>query len=171
MVDTLNGLFRTVSPACETGISAADTRLPPRERCLCLVVAVVVLTLFGVATVLEPDRRGHGTHQQLGMPACGFVVLFGQPCPGCGMTTSWALLVRGRGFEAIQTNVGGVLLALGAGVIAGLSLMAAASGRWPQGTPSQMDGAAIFVGILLITVVDWTWRHGYDWAMEAWSRW
>ena len=34
-----------------------------------------------------------GTHQQLGLPPCNFVTLTGYPCPACGMTTSFALLV------------------------------------------------------------------------------
>ena len=29
------------------------------------------------------------------MPPCNFVLMTGKPCPSCGMTTSFALLVRG----------------------------------------------------------------------------
>lgn len=47
------------------------------------------------AMLVHPSPHGHGSHQQLGLPACPSVVLFGRPCPGCGLTTSFAALVRG----------------------------------------------------------------------------
>lgn len=47
------------------------------------------------AFVLRPSPRGHGTHTQLGLPPCPSILLFGRPCPGCGLTTSWARLLHG----------------------------------------------------------------------------
>ncbi len=52
--------------------------------------------VFATARGLEPDPRGHGTHEQLGLAPCGFLARTGRPCPGCGVTTSLALLARGR---------------------------------------------------------------------------
>lgn len=61
----------------------------------------VVIT--GLALYLKPDPAGHGTHTQLGLPPCPSMLFFGKPCPGCGMTTSFAHTVRfeiGPAFEA-----------------------------------------------------------------------
>ena len=35
---------------------------------------------------------------------CGFRNLTGQPCPGCGMTRSWAFLSQGQVAEAVQIS-------------------------------------------------------------------
>ena len=47
------------------------------------------------------------THTQLGMPPCNFVVMTGKPCPACGMTTSFALLVRGDVGASLRANWAG----------------------------------------------------------------
>jgi hypothetical protein len=69
------------------------------------------LTLFGVwlgitviGAVLTPNRHGHGTHQQLGLPPCPSVMLFDRPCPGCGLTTSFTATIHGRFAEAFQAH-------------------------------------------------------------------
>lgn len=89
-----------------------DQRLSWPMRCLSLLVAIFLLGLLITARYLEPDAAGFGTHQQLGLPACTSIVLFGANCPACGMTTSWAWVTRGEMFRAIQINAGGSLLAL-----------------------------------------------------------
>ena len=114
--------------------------------------------LLGVAVWLTPDRHGHGTHQQLGLPPCTFYVLFGRPCPACGMTTSWAWLVRGEVIEACRANVGGTLLA--ALAIAGVPwlLGSALRGRWLTRRPNDLTLAGLVGGMLLVTLVQWGWR-------------
>ncbi|MDR3687843.1 MAG: DUF2752 domain-containing protein [Fimbriimonas sp.] len=44
---------------------------------------------------LHPNKSGHGTHEQLGLPPCPSVLIFDRPCPGCGLTTSWTALIHG----------------------------------------------------------------------------
>lgn len=53
--------------------------------------ASLVLTL---ARVLRPAAAGFGTHRQLGLPPCPFMAVTGLPCPGCGLTTSFAHMAR-----------------------------------------------------------------------------
>lgn len=57
-----------------------------------------------VAIWLNPNPHGHGTHQQLGLPPCPSVLMFGRPCPGCGLTTSFTATVHGDIVHAFQAN-------------------------------------------------------------------
>ena len=82
------------------------------SRWLLLAWSLFLLGGFALAGMLEPDPRGFGTHQRLGLPPCTFRALCGIPCPSCGMTTSFAHLTRGHFAKAIEANVGGTLLAL-----------------------------------------------------------
>ena len=99
----------------------------------------------------EPSPPGYGTHQQLGLPPCTFWVLFGRPCPTCGMTTAWAHLMRGEWLDACRANAGGALLGLLA-MVAAPWLLGSADSR-PIGwalAPSERAAAWIsairFVG-------------------------
>ena len=79
-------------------------------------IAFVLVGVFTIAVSLDPYQGGEvwtdGTHQQLGLPPCNFKFLTGKPCPSCGMTTSFALLVRGDLWSSARANVVGTLLAL-----------------------------------------------------------
>ncbi len=60
------------------------------------------VTIIGAC--LNPDKSGHGTHQQLGLPPCPSVLLFDRPCPGCGLTTSWTAFIHGHFAEAFHAH-------------------------------------------------------------------
>ncbi len=82
-----------------------------------LIAAALLVTVFGIAIWLNPyDEEGHArrmeTHRQLGLPPCTFKELTGLPCPSCGMTSSFALLVRGDVMNSLRANAVGTLLAL-----------------------------------------------------------
>lgn len=81
-------------------------------RVLLLTWSLFLLGGFALAWRLEPDPRGFGTHERLGLPPCSFRALCGLPCPTCGMTTSFSHLTRGRLDQALAANAGGVALAL-----------------------------------------------------------
>jgi hypothetical protein len=82
-----------------------------------LLVALMVpwLAVFAVATQISPYEQGQarrmGTHMQLGLPDCSFKEWTGRPCPSCGMTTSFCLLIRGDVWHSLQANFAGTLLA------------------------------------------------------------
>ncbi|MBI1850834.1 MAG: DUF2752 domain-containing protein [Planctomycetes bacterium] len=65
--------------------------------------------MLSVARSLEPDPRGFGTHEQLGLPPCGFASQTGMPCPTCGMTTSFAHFARGHVVDALRSNAFGAV--------------------------------------------------------------
>ena len=95
----------------------------------------------------------------MGLPPCTVVVLFGQPCPACGMTTAWAHLVRGDGVNALRANAGGALLGILDLVAVPWLLLSAACGRWIGGwTPTSTAMAWAAVVVMLVTLVDWGLR-------------
>ncbi|NBO19844.1 MAG: DUF2752 domain-containing protein, partial [Proteobacteria bacterium] len=53
---------------------------------------------------LTPDARGLGTHEQLGLPPCGFYLWYGLPCPSCGMTTSWPHFLTRQNSEILDSQ-------------------------------------------------------------------
>ena len=80
-------------------------------------VLPAILFCFGAAVLtvaawLTPDPSGTGTHEQLGLPACGFLQRTGLPCPTCGYTTACALAAHGRIVAALRTQPAGATLAL-----------------------------------------------------------
>lgn len=77
---------------------------------------------------LTPDPRGHGTHEQLGMAACGWAAQ-GTPCPTCRVTTAATHLVQLHLLDAIRTQPFGAALA-GFGLwLAGVAAWCLARGR------------------------------------------
>jgi len=83
-----------------------------------LFMALGFSLVFAIAVWLNPYRedgtalRGE-THRQLGLPPCTFKVLAGLPCPSCGMTTSFSLLLHGDLWNSLRANAVGTMLALG----------------------------------------------------------
>ena len=68
------------------------------------------LALLITARSLEPDPRGFGTHEQLGLIPCCFHRWTGRVCPTCGATTALAHALRGNIADAATANLGGALL-------------------------------------------------------------
>jgi hypothetical protein len=71
---------------------------------------LIILCVFAVSLYLVPDRRGYGTHTQLGLPPCASKALLKISCPSCGMTTSFAWMSRGGVPQAFQANSFGPVL-------------------------------------------------------------
>jgi hypothetical protein len=103
---------------------------PPERLTLAGYVGGFVL-LSLVAWWLDPDPRGYGTHEQLGLPPCTTQLLFKLPCPFCGMTTAFALMVHGHPLQAFHCQPAGAAgyLLGAAGCVVGMAV--AAGGRYP----------------------------------------
>ncbi|MEM1185599.1 MAG: DUF2752 domain-containing protein [Planctomycetota bacterium] len=82
------------------------------ERLGGFAVAVACLAVLLIAAGLSAAPEGHGTHTQLGLPACGWATALGGPCPTCGMTTSFTCFADNRPAEAFATQPFGATLAL-----------------------------------------------------------
>jgi|GEM_PF-3243744 len=74
-------------------------------RKLCAMAFLAGTLVLILAALLKPDPRGYGTHQQLGLPPCITSMMLGvKRCPGCGLTTGFAHLVRGQITSAWASN-------------------------------------------------------------------
>ena len=109
--------FPVALPVERTSRHRATARTARLTRLSLLVVGALLAGVFGVAFWLNPyDANGQprtmATHTQLGLPPCNFVILAGRPCPSCGMTTSFALLVRGDIRGSLHANWAGTLIAV-----------------------------------------------------------
>ena len=94
-----------LDPVAESPVNPLVDRLTS----IVLVITAGVFVYFLLQ--VQPDPRGHGTHEQFGMRPCGWVVQYRQPCPTCGVTTSASHLVRLELFQAVKTQPFGTALA------------------------------------------------------------
>lgn len=90
-------------------------------------------------------------------------VLFGVPCPSCGMTTSWAHVMHGDLSAALGANVGGTLLAGLAAAATPWLLISAAANRWWAAAPRDRWLALLAGMVVAVTMVDWLWRLSRGW--------
>lgn len=113
---------------------------------------------LALACYLEPNPLNRGTHEQLGLPPCSMVVLFGHRCPACGMTTAWAYLVRAHWVDAYRANVGGTLLGILDLIAVPWLFVCAVRGRWLGWVPNANVLAWVIGAIMVVTLVDWGGR-------------
>jgi hypothetical protein len=88
---------------------------------------LAVLAILGL--FVDPDPRGFGTHERLGLPACKPMLWWNVPCPGCGVTTSVALAAHGRFWASIRNQPFGFIVALALPAFAAWCLWHALRGR------------------------------------------
>ncbi len=129
-----------------------------RGRALLTAWSLALISGFFVAYRLEPDPRGFGTHQRLGLPPCTIRAVFGVPCPSCGMTTSFANFTKGRCYEAARANAGGLVLALVSAALVPWCWLSAFYGRlcWVR-SPLRV-ATVILVLVSGIATIDWIVR-------------
>ncbi len=80
------------------------------QRVAWVILGAGAWATIAIARWLHPDARGFGTHQQLGLPPCAFTALTHVPCPGCGLTTSFAYMAHGHLLDAFRAHLMGPLL-------------------------------------------------------------
>lgn len=91
--------------------------------------ALAFALLVAFALWVEPDPRGFGTHEKLGLPPCAPMELWNVPCPGCGVTTAVALASHGHVVASFTTQPFGCVLALLVPVAFAWALACHARGR------------------------------------------
>ncbi len=127
-------------------------------RILLVVCALALVVVLVVARRLDPDPRGFGTHTQLGLPPCAFMVSTGRPCPTCGMTTSFAWFARGNLGNSWRANPAGSLLAPVCLALVPWLLAASVRGRPSPFASWELPLVGLAVAVVALTVFFWTLR-------------
>jgi hypothetical protein len=96
-----------------SGAPPVSARATRADRVLAAFIAAGILAVLTLAAGLRPDPSGMGTHQQLGLPPCGWIASMGMPCPTCGMTTAFADAATARPLASLAAQPMGTALAVG----------------------------------------------------------
>lgn len=128
------------------------------HRLLWSFIALGAAAVLAVAALVEPDARGYGTHQQLGLPPCGFRLLTGSLCPGCGLTTAFAYGIRGHWSMAASANPLGLLLFLIACACVPFGITGAARGWSVDEVIARFDLNRWALAVAACAVVVWIVR-------------
>ncbi len=123
-----------------------------------LAIAALSAAVLGVARMLTPDPRGFGTHTQLGLPACAFRQFTSLPCPGCGLTTAFAHMVRGELALALAANPLGVVLCMLTLIALPASLLAAALRLELYATLARLRGDRVALALAAFGLGQWLVR-------------
>jgi hypothetical protein len=99
-------------------------------RIWCTFVFVLCVAMLGVGLWLRPDSHGTGTHQELGLPPCGWYQAWGFPCMTCGCTTAVSHFSHGHLIASFLTQPFGFAVALLAAILVPLTLIGMATGKW-----------------------------------------
>lgn len=113
------------------------------------------LAVLITAAMLTPSGEGHGTHTQLGLPPCGFLVYTGYPCPGCGLTTSFSHMIRMQVGGAFAANPFGILLFLCTAAMVPLSILGIARKMPVIDTLDRLHAEKIAIGLSIVSIVVW----------------
>jgi uncharacterized protein DUF2752 len=133
-------------------------RVPPGQRLILFLNAGAVVLIYAIAVWLTPDPRGVGTHEQLGLPPCQTLALFGFPCPFCGMTTAFTHMARGQVWEAVRVQPAGALGFIGGGAFLIGCVVFALTGRWPAGVAAFPYRKPTWIAVLTLLAVAWTYK-------------
>ncbi|MBK8913430.1 MAG: DUF2752 domain-containing protein [Phycisphaerales bacterium] len=131
---------------------------PRRVRWMAAFVVAVCAAVLLTAALLRPDPRGFGTHEQLGMARCGWLVRSRLPCPTCGMTTAFSHAVRGSVVSAWTSQPAGLLMALGMMAALPLALWSLVSGRPPVRVLSVVTPLRLFFLIAGLFLGGWGYK-------------
>ena len=122
-----------------------------------VIMALGFALVFFIATRVQP-YAADGTplrmasHRSLGMPPCRFQEMTDLPCPSCGMTTSFALLVRGDVENSLRANWVGTGLAVFCALLIPWALVSSLRGRFLF-VRSLEAPLALFIGIFTVTML------------------
>ena len=137
-------------------------------RGVLVFVALFLIAGFSLAVYLSPYKddgsvRRMETHRQLGLPECTFKEKTGMPCPSCGMTTSFALFVRGDLWDSLKANWVGTILATFCLCLIPWSLVSVYRGRPLFFRSIELPISAGIIVLLSLLLIRWAivlaWQH------------
>lgn len=115
------------------------------------------------AAWLTPSPHGHGTHTQLGLPPCGFLLFTGYPCPGCGLTTAFSHMIRFEVVGAWMANPFGIALFLASAAFIPFSALGFVRGWGVVAALDRMHAEKVAIVLALLSVMTWVTRVAMQW--------
>lgn len=133
----------------------------PRVGALGLALACASPLVF--ASTLTPSGAGIGTHTQLGLPECGFVIATGLPCATCGCTTAFAHAADGSLLMSLMTQPFGAVLAIAMAMMTIIAGWSAVSGMRLSPLGQVMSTKGFVLSWVVLLLAAW----GYKAALVA----
>jgi Protein of unknown function (DUF2752) len=137
-------------------------------RSALLGIMLGLIAVFVAALWIYPyDQDGKAyrmsTHTQLGLRRCTAEELLGIPCPACGMTTSFSLLIRGDVLNSMRANCVGTLLAVFCLTMIPWCLFSAIRNRALLVSSVEYAMIAVLIILLLLMLLRWVIVVGLLW--------
>ncbi len=143
----------------ETNLDIEIPMKSERSRRLhALVVGLIAVILLVISLILSPSKEGIGTHQQLGLPTCGWILAADLPCPTCGMTTAWSHAVRGEFSSAFIAQPLGMLLAFTAAAVAIGGFITASSGYSFRWILYRYSPTKVIIFLVTLAILSWVFK-------------
>jgi len=136
----------------------AEAQRPTLARALAAAVLGGCLLLFAVASRLEPAAGGVGTHEQLGLAPCGMMMLWGVPCPTCGMTTAFAHVAHGQLASAFHAQPAGFALAIAIGLAAIAAGGTLVTGRTYRVNSFRLSPTGVGFAVVCSLLFGWVYK-------------
>lgn len=130
--------------------------LPGRVGGLVLAMSCAAPLVF--AATLTPSREGIGTHMQMGLPECGFVLATGLPCATCGCTTAFAHAADGSLLTSLITQPFGAVLAVAMAMMALIAGWSAVSGMRLEPLGRMMATKAFVLPWVVLLLGAWGYK-------------
>jgi hypothetical protein len=150
-------------------IADAVPALTNRVRGALVGMALGLAAVFGIAIWLNPyaadgSARRMETHRQLGLPECTFKTMTGgMPCPSCGMTTSFSLLIRGDLWNSLRANWVGTLTAVLCLTLIPWGIVSAIRGRPLFILSMERTLTRIMIAFVSLMLLRWVLVLGVGW--------
>jgi len=100
------------SPAQRAALRARGRRGSWASRVTWAILFALPTFVLGLSSWLTIGQLDDTARPLLGLPPCGFLVITGLPCPGCGLTHCFTSMAHFDIFGAVHANPFGVLLFL-----------------------------------------------------------
>ena len=140
------------NPGVEAPAGTRDRAARSTEHWVILAVALLgIVGLLVLGLLVDPDPRGFGTHEKLGLPPCRTIDWWGIPCPGCGVTTSVSLAAHGDLLGSLRTQPFGLVSAACVALGSAWALLATLAGRdlYADLRAANLRPPAIVLGVLM----------------------
>lgn len=122
------------------------------------LVALVASAVLTIAWILVPSDAGVGTHRQLGMPPCNWIVAANMPCPTCGMTTAFSHAAHGDLPSSFQTQPMGAVLAVVTAATVLVAGWTAVTGSMLAPFVTGLFGRRMFWISVAMLLLAWGWK-------------